>query len=101
MEWKMVSGNGKLLKGIIMKVNGYRIGNMGVEFSNIILVHTEDSFKIFWSMEKANKYLKMAINIKESTNKASLKVKDATNGVLEDIIRATSKEAGVKVMEFG
>ncbi len=46
MGWRMDSVNGKLPKDIIIKVNGYKIDNMDMDYLDIIWALTKANLKI-------------------------------------------------------
>jgi hypothetical protein len=83
MERKMGLECGEALKVILIKDNGLKIGNKAKEFLYILRVPMKDNFLIFISMDMANKYLKMAINILGNIKMGNPKVKADMSGAME------------------
>lgn len=86
----MAKGFGNHQRGIITKVNGYKIGSKAKEYLNIKIVFMKASSNISSKMASGSKNLSMVISTLGSIQVESLMEKENTLGKMVLITKVTS-----------
>lgn len=96
----MVLESGEVLKAILMRDNGLKIGNKAKEYSSIQQVLIADSIKIFLSMDLDSSFSQMATYIQDIIRMENQKAKANTNGKTERFMKVILKTVKDKAMEY-
>lgn len=96
----MVLESGEVLKAILMRDNGLKIGNKAKEYSSIQQVLIVDSIKIFLNMDLDSSFSQMATYIQDIIRMENQKAKANTNGKTEKFMKVILKTVKDKAMEY-